>query len=278
MSKILVVDDDPCLLDLVTAILCVDGYQVRAVTDAAAALHQILEHPPELLITDYLMPSMDGLSLIRESRRILHPSEALKCILITAHGNPEIVLGALREHVNDFLVKPFLPDDLRSAVATLLTVGKLPTIEVLSASLEWVNLRVPCCLGVVPILQKLLAELRTDFPEETREAISYAFREMINNAIEYGGKSDPTLYVRVTCVRLRRAILFCIGDPGKGFNPSALEHSAVSNPSEDLLRHAFIRSERGLRPGGFGILLTKHLVDELLYNEQRNEVLFVKYF
>jgi len=277
MSKILVVDDDPLLLDLVTDILSVDGYDVRATRDATYALQQLQEQPPELLITDYLMPSMDGLSLIRESRRILNSCAALKCILITAHGNPEIVLGALRERVNDFLVKPFRPDDLRSAVATLMAADRLPMIEVISASLEWVNLRVPCCLAVVPILQKLLAELRTDFPDETREAISYAFREMINNAIEYGGKSDPSLSVRVTCVRLQHAILFCIGDPGKGFDPLALEHSAVSNPGGDLLRHASIRNERGLRPGGFGILLTRHLVDELLYNEQRNEVLFVKY-
>ena len=52
----------------------------------------------------------------------------------------------------------------------------------------------------------------------------------------------------------------------------------MNNPDDDPLRHALVREEQGLRPGGLGLAITQSLVDELIYNEARNEVVFVKYF
>ena len=57
----------------------------------------------------------------------------------------------------------------------------------------------------------------------------------------------------------------------------SLEHAAVNNPAGDPFRHVSVRDEKGLRAGGFGILMADQLVDELVYNERRNEVMFVKY-
>ena len=59
-----------------------------------------------------------------------------------------------------------------------------------------------------------------------------------------------------------------------GYN---LDHAAVSNPEESPFEHNQVRERLGLRPGGFGILMTDQLVDELVYNERRNEVMFIKY-
>jgi anti-sigma regulatory factor (Ser/Thr protein kinase) len=68
-----------------------------------------------------------------------------------------------------------------------------------------------------------------------------------------------------------------IKDPGEGFSLEEIRHAAVNNPSYDPIRHALLREAQGLRPGGYGLLLTKHFVDELVYNEKGNEVLLVKY-
>jgi anti-sigma regulatory factor (Ser/Thr protein kinase) len=68
-----------------------------------------------------------------------------------------------------------------------------------------------------------------------------------------------------------------IKDPGAGFSLEEIHHAAVNNPSYDPIRHALFREAQGLRPGGYGVLLTKHLVDELVYSEKGNEVLLVKY-
>jgi anti-sigma regulatory factor (Ser/Thr protein kinase) len=54
-------------------------------------------------------------------------------------------------------------------------------------------------------------------------------------------------------------------------------HAAISNPENSPIRHVEVRAEAGQRPGGFGILMTRNLVDELIYNQRGNGVLFVKY-
>ena len=68
-----------------------------------------------------------------------------------------------------------------------------------------------------------------------------------------------------------------IQDPGKGFLPGAVAHAAICNPEDAPTRHVEIRHERGHRPGGFGILIARSMVDELVYNERGNEVLMIKY-
>jgi anti-sigma regulatory factor (Ser/Thr protein kinase) len=150
-------------------------------------------------------------------------------------------------------------------------------IEIISAVPEWVELRVPCDRAAISPLLKLLAQLDADLPQEIGEAIGYAFREMLSNAVEYGGRLDPEQRVEIRFVRLKRAVICRIKDPGEGFDPARLQHAAINNPNDDPLRHAFAREEKGLRAGGFGILLTSQLVDELVYNERHNELLFVKY-
>src|SRR6266498_726895 len=215
MGKVLVVDDDPALHQVIEGALVKEGHALLHATDGVKGMELLAREKIDLAIIDYLMPAID-------------------------------------EH-------------------------STPKIEVISAEPHWVQLRVPCDLAAVPILQKLLTQLKADLPEDTREAIAYAFREMLNNAIEHGGKLDPTKYVEVLCVLLKRAIIYWIKDPGEGFDPSALEHAAVNNPAGDPFRHVSVRDEKGLRAGGFGILMADQLVDELVYNERRNEVMFVKY-
>jgi anti-sigma regulatory factor (Ser/Thr protein kinase) len=76
---------------------------------------------------------------------------------------------------------------------------------------------------------------------------------------------------------LKRAILYSIKDPGEGFNIAEIEHAAFANPPGEPTRHMERRQELGLRPGGFGIMLASQVIDELVYNEKHNELIFVKY-
>ena len=78
-------------------------------------------------------------------------------------------------------------------------------------------------------------------------------------------------------MRFKRAFICRIKDPGDGFDPSTLDHAAINNPKGNPVRHAFLREQKGLRGGGFGILLASQIVDDLVYNERHNEVLFIKY-
>ena len=81
----------------------------------------------------------------------------------------------------------------------------------------------------------------------------------------------------VKYIRLKRAIMYSIKDPGEGFDLKQIEHAAVANPDDEPFRHMKIRMEKGLRPGGFGIMLASQTIDELVYNQMHNELIFVKY-
>jgi len=97
------------------------------------------------------------------------------------------------------------------------------------------------------------------------------------NAMEHGGHFDPEQYVEISYVRTRRMVMCRVKDPGKGFSLLELRHAAVANPPDDPIQHLACRQAMGLRPGGFGVMVTQHMVDELIYNEQGNDVLLIKY-
>ncbi len=108
-------------------------------------------------------------------------------------------------------------------------------------------------------------------------AVGTAFREMLLNAMEYGGKFQPNQYVEISYVRAKHMVMCRVKDPGEGFSLDEIGHAAIANPDEDPIRHVVQREAKGLRPGGYGVLLAQKLVDELIYNEKGNEVLLVKY-
>jgi anti-sigma regulatory factor (Ser/Thr protein kinase) len=100
---------------------------------------------------------------------------------------------------------------------------------------------------------------------------------MLMNAIEHGGGNNPDRSVSVSCVVTSQAVLVHIQDPGDGFADRDLSHAAVGNPENgNQIEHLEVREQRGIRPGGFGILMARNLVDDLIYNEKGNEVLLVK--
>jgi anti-sigma regulatory factor (Ser/Thr protein kinase) len=113
--------------------------------------------------------------------------------------------------------------------------------------------------------------------EEEREMVASAFRELLVNAIEHGGRLDPEKSVDLTYVRMERSIIYYLRDPGSGFSIKDLTHAAVSNSPNEPFAHMRERERLGLRPGGFGIFLSRNLADELLYSEKGNEVMLIKY-
>lgn len=150
-------------------------------------------------------------------------------------------------------------------------------VEVLVARPHRLELRVAGDLKAVSASEKLLAPFVADIPPQMREAIIDAFRELLENAIEHGCRLDKSKHVEVIFVRHKHAIVCRIKDPGTGFDPAQLDHAAINNPDDDLTRHARVREDKGMRAGGFGLLLTTALVDELIYNERHNKAMFVKY-
>lgn len=273
MERIIVIEGESPLASSVRRTLDRDGYSLLFANDIWQGLDVLAGEQVDLVITDFDLSGLDGVEFLRRLRRD-HPNQ--RCIILTPPDAPEAVIGALREHICDILPKPFSSTDLRDAVKSTLRRCPFAGVEVVSATPEWVELLVPCDLGTVAPLLKALAELEADVPQSIREAIDLTLREMLNNAIEHGCKLDPKKYVEVSFIKLQRAIVYLIKDPGGGFDPSRLAHAAQSD-ADDPLEHFAERDARGLRAGGFGILLAKNLVDEVIYNERGNKLIFVKY-
>ena len=149
-------------------------------------------------------------------------------------------------------------------------------IEILSETPSWLRLSVRCDLLTA---NRLLQFFRaaSGLPKIETEEVAAALREILLNAMEYGGNFDPSQYVEIGYVRTERSVICRVKDPGAGFSLEELKHAALNNPPDDPFHHMHIRETRGLRPGGFGLLMAKKLVDELLFNEQGNEVLLIKH-
>jgi CheY-like chemotaxis protein/anti-sigma regulatory factor (Ser/Thr protein kinase) len=273
--RILVVDDDRTTLRLLSLQLEGAGYGVETARDGAAALARLGRARFDLVLLNVWMPGMDGLEVLKRMRGL--PSRP-RVVVMTADDTPETLLRAVREHAFRYVTKPVEPGELLSVVAAVLASrGDARPIEVVSAKPDWVELLVPCDRDAAARIQEFLAHLDSDLPENIRADVGQAFRELLNNAIEWGGRLDPRQTVRIAYLRARRMLLYRIADPGKGFSFRDLTHAAVNNPPSDPMEHAMVREEKGLRPGGFGLLMTRQMVDELLYNEAHNEVVFVKY-
>src|SRR4029453_18010179 len=128
-------------------------------------------------------------------------------------------------------------------------------IEVLSALPHWVELLVPCTREAAEHVQQVVARLGADLPEDVLDSVGSAFRELVMNAVEWGGRLDPSRKVRITCVRTDRMLMYRIADPGPGFTFDNLDHAAVAH--DNPIDHLIIRDAKGLRPGGFGWLTVR---------------------
>ncbi|MBW8829645.1 MAG: sigma 54-interacting transcriptional regulator [Burkholderiales bacterium] len=117
--QVLIIDDDPDLLQLLSMRLTAAGYRVKAVPSAEAALAQIAIECPDLVLSDVQLPGVDGMGLFNEIRA-RHPS--LPVILLTAHGTIPDAVEATSRGVFSYLTKPFdgkaLLDKIAQALST----------------------------------------------------------------------------------------------------------------------------------------------------------------
>ena len=274
--RVLVVDDDRALRHAVTALLQDAGYQTEQAGDGPEALDRLRQHPVDLMLLDIGLPGMSGLDVLAHAREAHSPP---RVVMMTADDTPEALLRSFRGQAHWFLRKPFPPKRIVEVVNDVLrasAAASLP-IEVVSARPEWLELVAPCSLEVAERVQDFVMQLDAKLPDDVRESVAQAFRELLSNAVEWGGHLDPTRTVRISCLRCKRMLLYRIADPGEGFDIDHLAHAAISNADDDPLGHDRVREEMGLRPGGLGLVMTRAMVDEVIYNEKRNEVVLVKY-
>jgi CheY-like chemotaxis protein/anti-sigma regulatory factor (Ser/Thr protein kinase) len=273
--RVLVVDDDRGLNEVLVGLFRESGLDAEGVGDGVSALRRISAEKFHLVLLDIGLPKMNGFDVLTKIRDMKSPP---RVIVMTADDTPETVLKAVKDQVYSYVSKPTPPKTIVEMATEALAANRAPLpIKIVSSKPDWIELLVPCQFEIADRIQSFLAPLESNFSEDVRDSVGRAFRELLMNAIEWGGGLNPKRKVRIACIRARHMLLYRIQDPGPGFQPDNLMHAAVSNDADKPYAHIMVRAEKNLRPGGFGLLMTQALVDELVYNEAHNEVVFVKY-
>jgi two-component system, OmpR family, alkaline phosphatase synthesis response regulator PhoP len=128
MTKILVIDDEPTIVNLVQAYLKPEGYEVFTTTDGPSGLKAVRAFKPDLIVLDVMLPGMDGLELLARLRR----ESQVYVILLTARIEETDKIVGLSVGADDYVTKPFSPRELvarvKAAIRRLQT-GSAPSIE-----------------------------------------------------------------------------------------------------------------------------------------------------
>src|SRR3954447_6408768 len=281
MSRILIIGDqlltmgDEPLSRELGARLTAQDLPVEHAAGHADALLRMQMRSFGVVITSCDSELTEDLAFLTELRAI---RPGLKCIVLARHSTPDEVIAALRARVFACCTPPFDRNEIAYLAASAASDSQWrDDIQVLSAKPGWVSVRVNCRMINAERLMTFAKELSTQLPENTRQEIMVALREILMNAMEHGAAFNPEQVIEVTAVRTERALVFHVRDPGAGFRPEGIPHAASGDPDHDPIAHFSQREEKGLRAGGYGLLLAAGTVDELIYGEFGNEVLLIKY-
>jgi len=268
----LVVGHDTALAKDLSDIL--PSWNIESAENNSSALAMVEARHFDLILTGEATSGKADVELLCKIR---HVRPHTRLIILTSQSTTEDVIAAMREHAFSYFSKP-LSSPFFAEIIRLASEGECwdNGIEVLSATPAWIRLAARCDKCTADRLLQFFHEM-IDLPDPERHDVGAAFREMLLNAMEHGAQFNPNQYVEISYVRARHLIACRVKDPGQGFSLEEIQHAATANPPDDPLRHQTYREAKGLRPGGFGVLLARHLVDELIYGERGNEVLLIKY-
>jgi DNA-binding response OmpR family regulator len=199
---LLLVDDDPTLLSVLARRMAREGYEVLTAPSGAQALVQLEQRWPSLLIVDLMMPGMDGFELCARVKRIAD----LPIIVLSAVDASEAKVRALEDYAEDYITKPFDPDELVARVQRVLRRSATGHSQVVldggDLQIDLTGRRVtrpggsfPLTPTEVRLLHVMIAQMDRTVPTDT----------ILNRVWSESDGADPS-YVWVTIRRLRRKV------------------------------------------------------------------------
>ncbi len=278
-TAIMVVDDEKSIRTILCNVLAkIPGCQVDAAEDGQKAIERLRaeKFARDLVVTDIQMPHMNGEELIMAIRA---ECPLLPIIVLTAHKDDRRIVRCLEMGTLEYVLKPIKVDKFLQTVQRALDrARRLPEksedLRVHSEIPGWVEITAPTDFEYVERFQKFTS-LLGDIPlsDESREDIRMAIDELGQNAVEWGNRYDRQKLIHLAYCIFHDRIVFKIEDEGEGFDPAVL-----GDPSADPLAHIIERMKSGKRAGGYGVYLTRKIMDDIVYNQKGNVVLLTKYF
>ena len=290
MADILICDDSAVARKIIARALRVGESEVREACDGREALRLMENHPPDLLITDLVMPVMDGLELVRECRR-RYPS--VPSVLVTSYGSEAVASEALRDGAYSYVPKSLLERDLRIVAGRLLMIaqgrksrerlfGRLrrtefvfslkndisvisPLVSLMREALSWMGICGESDLNRAGValeeaLVNAMVHGNLEVGSELHEGDNSPYHAEVLRRCDVQPYADRAVDVRATFES--HAAEFVIRDEGPGFDVSQLP-----DPT---------KSENLTRSSCRGVMLMKVFMDEVRYNAKGNEVTMIK--
>jgi DNA-binding NtrC family response regulator len=206
VSKIWVVEDDRTIREAIEVILNKDGHITRAFRSAEEALDRP-ETDPDLIITDYKLPGINGVELIKKLKA---RSSNLESIVITAFGSIDLAVDSIKQGASDFLTKPFSPDELMLKVQQLSTLSRareqnqyfedemrdaFSGYEIVGSSEEMKR------------IYALLAKVSKSESTILIQGESGTGKELIARFIHYNSRRSKGPFIKVNCAALAEGVL-----------------------------------------------------------------------
>ncbi|RMF80289.1 MAG: sigma-54-dependent Fis family transcriptional regulator [Nitrospirae bacterium] len=206
-AHILVADDESGPRGLLRQLLAREGYEVAAVEDGEQALELLRERHFDLVITDLVMPRVDGLELLREVQR---SGDATVCMAVTAHGSIESAIEAMRAGAFDYLTKPFTRNALLLQVERALEYGKLQSENrhlrrEVRDKYKFANL-----IGDSPAMQRIyriVGKVADSDATVLIEGESGTGKELLARAIHYNSRRADRPLVPINCGAIPKDLL-----------------------------------------------------------------------
>lgn len=204
-EHILVVDDAPDTLEVLQRNLEAAGYCVFAAGDVASAIRILDQTAFDLVITDYKMPKISGLDLVRHVRENLRDTEVM---MITGYPSVPGAVGAVKAGAAEYLTKPFTDEELLSAVASVLE--KLRTRRAAQAPAYRCSQAPFGLIGESPAMQKVFTAIAKAAPTSATVLItgeSGTGKELVARAIHYSSPRASAAFVPVNCSAIPESLL-----------------------------------------------------------------------
>jgi DNA-binding response OmpR family regulator len=273
MATALIVEDDPDQAEMAARLLRYRHFESSIAPTGGLGLAMARSLRPDVILLDLMLPDTTGFDVCRGLRgdreTMLTP-----IVMLTALGDDLNRTRGFRVGANAYVPKPYGAEELFEAIAHARAWRERMEARQIRGEIHvQFNSEVAFLQEVNDFLMSVT--LSSPFTHEQVLALRQALLEMGQNAIEWGNCHQSDQLVDITYRVHADRVEIVIRDQGEGFDRSRLPHAASA---ENPIAHMGVREKLGLREGGFGLLITNGMVDEMWYNDSGNEVTLIKKF
>jgi two-component system response regulator AtoC len=204
VAHVLVVDDELNIRRVLAAMLKRDGYEVTTAADGEQALAVLARAPVQVVVTDLVMPRLDGLSLLR---RVSADYPDVPVIVITAHGTVDSAVAALKAGAFDFITKPFAQEELKKVIAKAARAHELERQNVHGPTSEGEK---PPLVGQSPAMRQvydLIARVADSPSTVLVTGESGTGKELVAQALHRGSSRRDKPLIKVNCAAIPKDLV-----------------------------------------------------------------------